>query len=166
MKGQMLARSDLKPMLTVMAPEGHPSRIETPGSAARGARVALRALALAACAPLALAACAPSATEGGFKNPSPGAQVYAIESAVREERKQQIPEIVECLRSDDDLVRMMAIGALERMTGQTLGYDFTDPLPLRLQGYRRWKEWVVAQRLNPPARPQSSTIYPPPQPPT
>jgi hypothetical protein len=92
--------------------------------------------------------------------------VYAIESAVRDERKQQIPEIVECLRSDDDLVRMMAIGALERMTGQTLGYDFTDPLPLRLEGYRRWREWVIAQRLDPPARPQSSTIYPPPQPPT
>lgn len=157
MKAQILARSDLKPILGVMAPEGLPANPVTRGIAARGM---LAALSLWTCA-----ACAPSATEGGFKNPAPGAQVYAIESAVREERKQQIPEIVECLRSDDDLVRMMAIGALERMTGQTLGYDFTDPLPLRLEGYRRWREWVVAQRLDPPARPQSSTIYPPPQPP-
>lgn len=113
-----------------------------------------------------LPGCAPSATEGGFKNPAPGARVYAIESAVREERRQQIPDIVECLRADDDLVRMMAIGALERMTGQTLGYDFADPLPLRLEGYRRWKEWVVAQGIAPQQRPATSTIYPPPQPPT
>jgi hypothetical protein len=158
MKRRMLARFGLKPILGSMAPDGLHTM-----SAAWG--VAARAM-LCACAALLVAACAPSATEGGFKNPAPGAQVYAIESAVREERKQQIPEIVECLRSDDDLVRMMAIGALERMTGQTLGYDFADPLPLRLQGYRRWREWVVAQRLDPPARPQSSTIYPPPQPPT
>ena len=157
MKAQILARSNLKPILGVMAPEGLSATPATRGIAVRGM---LAALSIWACA-----ACAPSATEGGFKNPAPGAQVYAIESAVREERKQQIPEIVECLRSDDDLVRMMAIGALERMTGQTLGYDFTDPLPLRLEGYRRWREWVVAQRLDPPARPQSSTIYPPPQPP-
>ena len=162
MKGQILARSDLKPILGDMAPEALPVNPAIRVTAVQGmlARGVLTALSVWACA-----ACAPSATEGGFKNPAPGAQVYAIESAVREERKQQIPEIVECLRSDDDLVRMMAIGALERMTGQTLGYDFTDPLPLRLEGYRRWREWVIAQRLDPPARPQSSTIYPPPQPP-
>jgi len=163
MKGLILARSDLKPILGHMASEGPLANPAHRGTAARGmlARGGLAALAAWACA-----ACAPSATEGGFKNPAPGAQVYAIESAVREERKQQIPEIVECLRSDDDLVRMMAIGALERMTGQTLGYDFTDPLPLRLEGYRRWRAWVIAERLDPPPRPQSSTIYPPPQPPT
>lgn len=162
MKGQILARSDLKPILGDMAPEALPVNPAIRVTAVQGmlARGMLAAVSVWACA-----ACAPSATEGGFKNPAPGAQVYAIESAVREERKQQIPEIVECLRSDDDLVRMMAIGALERMTGQTLGYDFTDPLPLRLEGYRRWREWVIAQRLDPPARPQSSTIYPPPQPP-
>lgn len=157
MKRRMLAPSDLKPILRDMAPEG---LVADPCTRASAAASALAALSLWACL-----GCAPSATEGGFKNPAPGAQVYAIESAVREERKQQIPEIVECLRSDDDLVRMMAIGALERMTGQTLGYDFADPLPLRLEGYRRWREWVVAQRLDPPPRPQSSTIYPPPQPP-
>lgn len=127
---------------------------------------AIRPLAAAAAALAWLAGCAPSATEGGFKNPAPGARVYAIESAVRDERRQQIPDIVECLRADDDLVRMMAIGALERMTGQTLGYDFADPLPLRLEGYRRWKEWVVAQGMAPQQRPAVSTIYPPPQPPT
>lgn len=149
-------------MLAVMALQGLPSKPAFRGNALRAmlAQGMLAAVSVWACT-----ACAPSATEGGFKNPAPGAQVYAIESAVREERKQQIPEIVECLRSDDDLIRMMAIGALERMTGQTLGYDFTDPLPLRLEGYRRWREWVIAQRLDPPARPQSSTIYPPPQPP-
>jgi hypothetical protein len=158
MKRQILARSNLKPILVVMAPDGSSPTCATRGILVRAAAVLV---------PMwALVACAPSATQGGFKNPAPGAQVYAIESAVRDERKQQIPEIVECLRSDDDLVRMMAIGALERMTGQTLGYDFADPLPLRLEGYRRWREWVVAQRLDPPARPQSSTIYPPPQPPT
>ncbi|MBM4101456.1 MAG: HEAT repeat domain-containing protein [Phycisphaerae bacterium] len=112
-------------------------------------------------AAIALTACAPSATEGGFSNPAPGARIYAIEDAVKFNRRDQIPQIVECLCSDDDLLRYMAIGALQRMTGQDLGYQFDDPDPLRFAAYQRWRQWTIDQHLAPPEQAYASTIYPP-----
>lgn len=108
-----------------------------------------------------LAGCAPSATEGGFSNPAPGARVYAIEDAVKFNRRDQIPKIVECLLSDDELLRYMAIGALQRMTGQDLGYQFDDVEPLRYMAYDRWLQWTIDQHLAPPEHAYASTIYPP-----
>ncbi len=105
--------------------------------------------------------CAPSATEGGFNNPAPGARAYAIEDAVKSGSRSQIPEIVECLCSDDDLVRFLAIGALQRMTSQDLGYQFDDSEPLRYAAYLRWREWTIDQHLAPPRQAYSSTIFPP-----
>jgi hypothetical protein len=116
---------------------------------------------LAVLTTVALAACAPSATEGGFANPAPGARIYAIEDAVTFNRRDQIPQIVECLCSDDDLLRFMAIGALQRMTGQDLGYQFDDPEPLRFAAYQRWRQWTIDQHLAPPEQAYASTIYPP-----
>lgn len=110
---------------------------------------------------VALASCAPSATEGGFNNPAPGARAYAIEDAVKFDRRDQIPQIVECLLSDDELLRFMAIGALYRMTGQDLGYRFDDPEPLRLASCALWRQWTIDQKLAPPENTYTSTIYPP-----
>lgn len=111
-----------------------------------------------------LAGCAPSATEGGFSNPAPGARVYAIEESVKFNRRSDIPSIVECLCSDDELVRFMAIGALKRMTEQDLDYRFDDPEPMRIAAYKRWQEWTIAEHLAPPMQAYSSTIYPPVRP--
>ena len=113
---------------------------------------------------LPLSGCEPSATDGGFSNPAPGARVYAIEDAVRYNRREQIPQIVECLCSDDELVRFLAIGGLQRMTGQDLGYKFDDPDPIRLVSYRRWRQWTIDEHLAPPEQAYSSTMYPPSRP--
>lgn len=118
-------------------------------------------LALAPLLAILLSGCAPSATEGGFKNPAPGARAYAIEDAVKFDRRDQIPQIVECLLSDDDLIRYMAIGALTRLTAQDLGYQFDDPEPLRIAAYTRWQQWTIEQKLAPPESAYASTIYPP-----
>lgn len=116
---------------------------------------------LALLALVAALGCAPSATEGGFASPAPGARIYAIEDAVKFNQRSQIPNIVECLCSDDDLLRYMAIGALQRMTGQDLGYQFDDPDPLRFVAYKRWQQWTIDEKLAPPQREYASTIYPP-----
>lgn len=108
-----------------------------------------------------LSGCAPSATEGGFSNPAPGARLYAIEDAVKFNRRDKIPQIVECLCSDDELLRYLAIGALQRMTGQDLGYQFDDQEPLRFMAYQRWRQWTINEHLAPPEQAYSSTIYPP-----
>jgi hypothetical protein len=45
------------------------------------------------------------------------------------------------LESDDPLERMMAIRALELMTGETHGYDYAAPEWDRRAAVDRWVEW-------------------------
>lgn len=85
--------------------------------------------------------CAPSATSGSFSDPAPGAKLYAIDEAMRTKNMAAIPELIECLGSDDELVRFNATMALQRLTGETLGYHFDDPWPLRREAILRWQAW-------------------------
>lgn len=80
--------------------------------------------------------------QGTFSDPAPGAQMYAIDDAARSGNHAAIPNLVECLGSDDDLVRFNAIEALRQLTGQDLGYRFDDPSALRREAILRWQEWV------------------------
>ena len=50
--------------------------------------------------------------------------------------------LVECLRSDDDLVRFAAIGALRDMTGGDRGYRYDDALALRELAIDQWIPWA------------------------
>src|SRR5512143_2422555 len=71
---------------------------------------------------LASGGCAPSATRGGFESPDSAARLYAIHRAGKACDHTAIPQLIESLESDDPVVRMMAIQALERIEGQRLGY--------------------------------------------
>ncbi len=102
---------------------------------------------MAACAVALLgAACAPSATTGGFDSPSPGARLYAIEQAIRTGDTSKTTELVEQLDSDDPAVRLLAITALQRLTGETRGYRYDDPPVDRDKAIARWVDAVNAQR--------------------
>jgi hypothetical protein len=85
-----------------------------------------------------LGGCAPAAIEGGFESDNPAARAYAIEHAARNNDLTNRQAIIESLDSDDPLVRMLAISALDRMTGQTLGYRHYDPWLVRQDAVRRW----------------------------
>lgn len=101
-----------------------------------------------------VAGCGPGPRDGGFDSPNPGARLYAVDRSVREWRAArtgsshpEIPEktrrgLVECLSSDDPLLRMNAILALEEMTGTTGGYRFDDPDLERRLAVERWAGWV------------------------
>jgi hypothetical protein len=95
---------------------------------------------------LALAAtgtsCAPSSIEGGFDSANPAARIYAMKEAIRtgDDSPETLHHIVEQLDSDDPAVRLMAIGALEKLTGRTRGYRYDDPRPDRNDAIRRWVE--------------------------
>ena len=91
-------------------------------------------------AALFLIGCGPPASKGGFDSANPAAKMYAIEYAAREGNHKAIGHLIEQLDSDDPAVRMMAISALERLTGQTMGYHQYDPLPERRQAVHRWSE--------------------------
>lgn len=86
----------------------------------------------------------PPADEGGFDAPDSSSKMFAINRAGAERDRTKIPQIIDCLESDDPAVRFMAIGALQEMTGQTLGYDYGAPEVDRERSVKRWREWSAA----------------------
>ena len=99
-------------------------------------------LALAAC----LAACSSPAQQTGFDADDPSARTRALRQAVASNDRSKIPDIIEMLDSPDPAHRLLAIGALERMTDQTFDYDYAAPEYERDQAIRRWIEWWQANR--------------------
>lgn len=89
--------------------------------------------------------CSPSALDGGFESPNPAAQLYAIEDAARSGDREAIPDIVASLDSDDPAVRLVAIGALEALTGETLGYEADAPEFERDAAIERWVEYAARE---------------------
>ena len=79
-----------------------------------------------------------------FDDPTPQARIEAIERAGASGDRSALPRIVENLSSDDAAVRMAAIGALRRITGETLGYRFDAPEIERRAAIDRWKAWLAA----------------------
>lgn len=98
---------------------------------------------------LLLSACAPPATEGGFDSPNPAARMYAIETAARNGDQQAVKQIIESLDSDDPAVRMLAISTLQRLTGETYGYQQYDPSLQRREAIDRWKAAYESGELGP-----------------
>lgn len=89
-----------------------------------------------------LSACSgPPASEGGFDSPDPAAKLYAIVRAGESRDASATVDLIEQLDSDDPAVRMMAIAALERVTGQRLGYRPYDTLAERRMAIERWAAW-------------------------
>ncbi len=74
-------------------------------------------------------------------SPEPAARAGAIALAVRQRDLSAVPGLVELLSSDDSASRLLAILALERLTGSTLGYDATAPEPDRAEAVERWRTW-------------------------
>ena len=90
---------------------------------------------------------------GGFGSPEPGARLVAIMQAAHDRDQSAIPHLIESLDSDDSAVRLMAIGTLEELTGQTLGYRHEDPLWRRDQAVDRWVAWYDHPTTTAPPRP-------------
>lgn len=86
-------------------------------------------------------ACSVPPEQEGFTSPSPQARARAVGTAVAAEDREAIPSLITMLGSDDPAHRMLAIRALEQMTGQTFGYVHTDPEPRREEAIAAWVEW-------------------------
>ncbi|MEX2218332.1 MAG: HEAT repeat domain-containing protein [Phycisphaerales bacterium] len=84
----------------------------------------------------------------GFESPAPDARLRAISKAAESSDRASVPHLIEMLGSDDPLVRMAAIHALEDLTGQTLGYEHWAPAHERREALQRWLKWN-----NPQAQP-------------
>lgn len=74
----------------------------------------------------------------------------AVAKAAREDDRASIPNLILELESTDPAQRMLAIGALERLTGQTHGFEYWAPRPVRDEAIARWKAWWQSQGQSPP----------------
>ena len=76
----------------------------------------------------------------------PQASIPAIQNAAHQKDYKAVPELVAQLESDDAAVRFYAIEALQRITGQTLGYHYYDDLDRRKRSILRWRHWEIEHR--------------------
>ena len=86
--------------------------------------------------------CTASGPGPDFDAADPASRIAAIELALRSRDASRTPQIVEQLDSDDRAVRLLAISALEILTGRTYGYHYDDPPSLREQAIKRWVTYV------------------------
>lgn len=89
----------------------------------------------------ALAACGPT-IHATFDSPEPAARNAAIVAAARTKDAKAVPDLVRMLDSDDGATRLLAIDALDRITGTRLGYEHQAPQRAREQAIARWQQWV------------------------
>jgi hypothetical protein len=79
-----------------------------------------------------------------FDSPEPAARTAAVVRAAAEGDRGAIPNLVRMLESDDPATRVLAITALEGMTGDRLGYEPSAGELERGGAIRRWREYVSA----------------------
>jgi len=104
------------------------------------------ALAIAA---LAVSGCFPT-LEPAFDSPAPSKRLDAIVDAAAQDDRSTIPPLIEMLDSDDPAERMLAIRALERISGGlTFGYRYADPEWLRRESVNRWVDWAESELAEP-----------------
>ena len=82
---------------------------------------------------------------GGFDSPVPAERLNAITEAAAERDRGSVPDLIRMLSSDDPLVRLASIRSLERITGQTLGYDHAAPSGERWEATKAWVDWYNAR---------------------
>jgi hypothetical protein len=81
----------------------------------------------------------------GFEDHDPAARINSIHDAASTNDRSSIPDLIRSLDSDDPAERLLAIRTLEKLTGQTLGYDHSAPRPERSEAAQRWADWYAQQ---------------------
>lgn len=82
-----------------------------------------------------------AAPPGGLDSPVPSERLRAVGRAVKEQDRSAVPKLITMLGSDDPVVRLVAIRALESLTGETHGYEHAAPEPLRQATVALWVAW-------------------------
>lgn len=80
-----------------------------------------------------------------FKDIDPAIRLRAVHAAGEAGDRGAIPHLIVGLLSDDPAERLFSIRTLERLTGQTLGYEHSAPRPERLAAAERWQVWYASQ---------------------
>jgi hypothetical protein len=91
-----------------------------------------------------LPGCGPTITPS-FDSPEPAARNAAIVRAAESRDASATANLVKMLDSDDPATRVLAIAALQRITGQTQGYDPYADAVNREPAMRAWRTWLQEQ---------------------
>jgi len=87
--------------------------------------------------------CAPRGADlSALRSEQLDVRLHAIAAAGRHRDAAAVSALVDCLQDDQSDVRLFAILALERITGQTMGYCYYAPPDLREQAIRRWRDYL------------------------
>ncbi|HVT89935.1 MAG TPA: hypothetical protein VHD56_13860 [Tepidisphaeraceae bacterium] len=76
-------------------------------------------------------------------DPDPSLKIPAIKAAADAKDSTQVVQLVKDLSNDDPAVRFYSIGALERLTGQTFGYQYFVDDDQRAPAVERWRAWLA-----------------------
>lgn len=90
--------------------------------------------------------CVAKSPEPQLGSDLPASRIAAIYAAAEHTDHAQLPMLIEELSSDDPAVRLYAIAALEKLTGQRLGFEPAANMAEREKAIDRWVAWYKAQR--------------------
>jgi hypothetical protein len=102
--------------------------------------------------------CSGPAPERVVGNPDPLGKIPAFKAAVRGKDRKAARQMVRDLGSDDPAVRLFAIGGLERLTGETLGYRYYDNEHERHLAIKRWEGWLSGKKEDVAAPQQDAAL--------
>lgn len=91
------------------------------------------------------AGCANPESVAGFAEPDTSARMRAIQAAVANNDMGAVPQLIGRLDSDDPAERLLASRGLERLTGETQGFDYAASKPDRDAAVERWVRWYAAK---------------------
>lgn len=69
-------------------------------------------------------------------------KIPAIKLAAQKDDRTAIPTLIDSLDDPDTAIRLAAIEALQKMTGQTFGYVYYDDDSQRRPAIMQWKQWL------------------------
>lgn len=110
-------------------------------------RLALAYSSLAATLLASLCACGSGGGRRDLQSRYPLDRARAIVDAAERGDAESVHQLVTLLEDDDGAIRMYAILALERLSGQTYGYRYHDPEPARAEAVRRWRDALRAGKV-------------------
>lgn len=109
--------------------------------------------------------CSSGRTRAELSSPSPIARARATVALAEQRDPAAVHKLVDLLEDPDQAVRMYAILALQRMTGEDFGYRYYDREAERRPAVERWRaalrEGRVALRAPGAAQPAAPAAAPP-----
>lgn len=107
-----------------------------------------------------LASCIPQPAPS-FESESPNARLEAIVAASNASDDESLTKLVAQLDADDPAARVLAITALRKRTGETLGYRAQDSDWRRHEAFARWETYLQERGASAsPAAVKSSQTQP------